>query len=150
MRKLRNLIGMPVILHRQKIGRLIQADLSDDLKRMEGIWVDSGLKGTRYIPSEHLGMIGEMAVLTDSRGTRRRARAQSLLRRAVSTDGSRLGAIVGAEVDEISFLVCALELTRGFWDDLWYGRLRVDDYNAQGAEIIVTDSTQHPLKEEEQ
>ena len=96
MRKLRNLIGMPVILHRQKIGRLIQADLSDDLKRMEGIWVDSGLKGTRYIPSEHLGMIGEMAVLTDSRGTRRRARAQSLLRRAVSTDGSRLGAIVGA------------------------------------------------------
>ena len=95
-------------------------------------------------------MIGEMAVLTDSRGTRRRARAQSLLRRAVSTDGSRLGAIVGAEVDEISFLVCALELTRGFWDDLWYGRLRVDDYNAQGAEIIVTDSTQHPLKEEEQ
>ena len=142
MRKIRNLIGMPVICRRQKIGRLVQADLSDDLKRMEGIWVDGGLRGTRYIPAEQLGMIGEMAVFADGPGRRKRCSGKSLLRRAVSTDGSRLGAIVGAEVDEISFLVCALELTRGFWEDLYLGRMRVEGFSVHGREAIITDSTQ--------
>ena len=151
MRKLRNLAGMPVICHRKKIGRLVQAELSPDYTRMEGIWVDCGLKGTRYIPVEQLSMIGERAVLSDSRGRRRRCNVHSMLRRAVSTDGARLGAIVGAEVDELSFLVCSLELTRGFWDDMRAGRSRVEHFNAQkdGAEIIVLDSTQEEEKEEE-
>lgn len=150
VRKLRNLIGMPVICHRKKIGRLVQAELSPDLTRMEGVWVDCGLKGTRYIPAEQLSMIGEKAVLSDSCGRRRRCNVHSMLRRAVSTDGARLGAIVGAEVDELSFLVCSLELTRGFWDDLHAGRSRVEHYNAQecGAEIIILDSTQEEEKEE--
>lgn len=149
MRKLRNLTGMPVIFHCRKIGRLIQADLSDDLSRLDGIWVDGGLRGTRYIPSEQLGMIGERAVLTDACGIRRRAKIHPMLQRAISTDGSRLGAVVNAEVDEISFLVCRLELTRGFWDDLHRGRLMVSGYSKQGSEIIITDSAQDPFKEEE-
>ena len=140
MRKLRNLTGMPVICRRRKIGHLLQADLSDDLKRMEGVWVDSGLLGTRYIPAEQLNMIGEMAVLTDSCGKRRRCSARSLLRRAVSTDGQRIGAIVGAEVDEISFLVHSLEITHGLWEDVFLGRSSAENYSAQGGGIIVSDS----------
>lgn len=150
MRKLVNLIGMPVICQRKKIGRLIQAELSPDLTRLEGVWVDAGLKGTRYIPAEQLGMIGKSVVLADSRGVRRRSAGHGLLRRAVSTDGGRLGAIVGAEVDELSFLVGALELSRGFWDDLWYGRMRIRRYNAEGALIIIPDSTEQTFKEEEE
>ena len=144
MRKLRNLIGMPVLCQHQKLGRLVQVELSDDLVRLEGIWVDGGLKGTRYIPSEQLGMIGEVAVLADSRGARRRCTAQPLLMRAVSTGGERVGAIVGAEVDELSFQVRALELTRGFWDDLNSGRTRVERYTAQPEQsiVIVLDLTQ--------
>lgn len=149
MRKLRNLIGMPVVFRRQKIGRLIQAELSPDLKRLEGIWIDGGLKGTRYIAAEHLGMIGENVVLSDSRGIRRRTRVRSLMRRAISTDGCRAGAVTGADVDELSFLVCALELSRGFWEDLWFGRLQIRSYNAQDPEIIVPDSTHQTFREEE-
>lgn len=150
MRKVRSMTGMPVICRRQKIGRLMQADLSHDLTHMEGIWVDCGLKGTRYIPVEHLSIIGEMAVMADSRGLRKRCTASSLLYRAVATDGSRIGAIVGAEVDEITFLVGALELTRGFWDDLILGRRQIKGYSVQGQEIIITDSTQNDRKEEGQ
>lgn len=152
MRKIRNLIGLPVLCHRQKLGRLVQAELSPDLKRLEGVWVDGGLRGTRYISAEQLSMIGERAVMADSRGRRRRVRGASLLRRAVSTNGTRLGAIVGAEVDEISFLVHALELTRGFWDDLRTGRVRVENYNAEPerGEIIVQDSTQEQDDEKEE
>ena len=149
MRKIRNLIGMPVICSRRKIGRLVQAKLSEDLKRLEGIWVDSGLKGTRYIPAEHLSVIGERSVIADVRGQRKKCTGQPLFYRAVSTDGSRIGAIVGAEVDEISFLVHALELTRGFWDDLYLGRCRVESYSMQGGEVIVLDSTQDFEREDE-
>ena len=137
MRKLRSLIGMPVLCQRQKLGRLMQVELSDDLIRMEGIWVDGGLKGTRYIPVEQLGMIGEVAVLADSRGARRRCTAKPLFVRAVTTGGERVGAIVGAEVDELSFQVRALELTHGFWDDLSAGRARVERYTAQPERSIV-------------
>lgn len=149
MRKVRNLIGMPVICRRQKIGRLVQADLSNDLRHLKGIWVDCGLRGTRYIPTEQLGMIGEKAVMADSPGKRRRCSCSSILRRAISTDGKRIGAIVGAEVDEISFLVRALELTRGIWDDLYRGRIRVEGYNVHGDVVIVTDSTQDYEREED-
>lgn len=149
MRKIRNLIGTPVICNRRKIGRLAQADLSADLRRMDGIWVDRGLKGTRYIPSDQLCMIGERAVIADAYGQRKKCAGRSLLYRAVSTDGSRLGAIVGAEVDEISFLVRALELTRGFWDDLYAGRSRVETYSVQDSQVVILDSTQDFEREEQ-
>lgn len=92
-------------------------------------------------------MIGESVILADSRGSRRRTSVHPLLRRAVSTDGRRIGAIVGAQIDEISFLVCTLELSRGFWDDLWYGRLQISDFNARGTEIIVPVWTQQTDRE---
>lgn len=147
MRSIRSLIGMPVICRRQRIGRLVQADLSDDLQRLEGIWLDSGLLGTRYIPSDRLSMIGKRSVMADHRGTRRRCAASPLFRRAVTTDGRRIGAIVDAEIDELSFLVCALELTHGFWDDLALGRRRILHYSVQAQEIILADSTQENREE---
>jgi len=141
MRKVRNLIGMPVIYRRKKIGRLIQAQLSPDLRQMEGIWIDGGLRGTLYIPSEQLSMIGRMAVMADARGTRKKLCNIQPFYRAVSTDGRRLGAIVGAEVDEISFLICRLELMRGIWDDYYLGRFPVTHYsvNPERSEVIVLD-----------
>ena len=148
MRKIRNLIGMPVICRCQKLGRLVQADLSKDLRHLKGIWVDCGLRGTRYIPAEQLSMIGEMAVMADERGRRRRCGAKSIFYRAVGTDGNRIGAIVGAELDELSFLVRALELTRGFWDDLYRGRERVEAYSIQNGQVIITDSAQDYEREE--
>lgn len=149
MRKIRSLIGMPVICSRRRIGRLAQADLSDDLRRLEGIWVDSGLSGTRYIPAEHLSMLGERAILAEERGQRRKCTGKPIFYRAVSTNGQRLGAIVGAEVDEISFLVCALELTLGFWDDLYLGRRRIETYQVQQNQIVILDSTQDYEREDE-
>ena len=113
--------------------------------------MDCGLPGTRYIPSDLLVMIGSVAVMTDGRGQRRRMRSKKLFCRAISTDGRRIGAITGAEIDEISFLVTALELTRGFWDDLISGRDRVTDYSVSpdGLEVIVIDSAKTEDKEDD-
>lgn len=144
MRKIRNLIGLPVICGGRKIGRLLQAELSGDLRRLQGVWVDCGLRGTRYFAAETLGMIGEMTVIADGVGRRRRVTGEPLLRRAVSTDGRRIGAIVGAEIDELTFLVGALELTHGFWEDLFAQRERVEAFSARADtnEVIVLDAAE--------
>ena len=139
MRKLRALTGLPVVCRGRRIGRLAQAELSPDLRRMDGVWIGGGFGGMRFIPSESLEMLGAVSVIADSTGNRRRRRAQSLFRRAVSTDGERLGAITDAEIDEMSFAVTSLELSAGLWDDLRRGRRRVIRYTADPAtgDVIV-------------
>ena len=139
MRKVRAMIGLPVICGHRRLGRVMQADIAADLERLEGVWVGGGLLGTRYIPAEQLEMIGEVAVISDGPGMRRKLEGQPLFRRAVSTDGRRLGAITGAEIDEISFAVTALELSAGLWDDLSGRRRRVLRYtvNRETGVVIV-------------
>lgn len=139
LRKLRALIGMPVLCGSRRIGRVVQPQLTEDLTQLKGIWISAGLGGTRFVPCEALEMIGTVAVLTDDRGSRGRMKARPLLLRAVSTDGRRIGAITGAEIDEVSFAVNALELSAGLWEDLLMGRARVTRYsvNAESGEVII-------------
>ena len=139
MRKLRALIGMPVVCHNRRIGRLIQPELDAELTRLKGIWVSAGLRGTRYIPAESLQLLGRVAVLTDDVGRRGHMRSAPLFQRATSTDGQRLGAITGAEIDELSLGIVSLELSQGFWDDMLTGRQRIERYTVsrETGEIII-------------
>ena len=139
MRTLRALTGMCVICGSRKIGRLLQAELTADLRQLSGIWVGAGLLGTRFIPAERLEILGRVAVMVEDSGRRRHMHTRPLLRRAVSTDGCRLGAITGAEIDEVSFAVCALELSAGLWDDIAHHRQRVTDFtvNPENGEVII-------------
>lgn len=66
----------------------------------DGLFVDAGIKGTRFIPSSDVSVLGDVAVLVRSEG-RRGARAQcGYPRRALTPDGKHLGAICGAGVNE--------------------------------------------------
>ena len=139
MRKLRSLTGMNVICGSRRIGRVMHAELTGDLRQLSGIWVGAGLLGTRFIPAESLEMLGRVAVMAEDSGRRRPMRARPLFARAVSTDGRRMGAITGAEIDELSFAVSALELSAGLWDDLVHHRRRVTRYtvNPDNGEVVV-------------
>ena len=150
MRSLRGMIGIPVVCSGRRVGRVVQADIAEDLRRLDGIWVNAGFRGTRYIPSESLELIGETAIIADTRGIRRRADDCSLFRRAISTDGRRLGAITGAEFDEMSFCVSALELSAGLWDDLLNGRQRISRFavRRETGEVIV-DWAGHEMEAEQ-
>ena len=77
--------------------------------------------------------------MAEDRGRRRSMRSKPLLKRAVSTDGRRMGAITGAEIDELSFAVTALELSSGLWEDLAHRRRRVTRYtvNPDNGEVII-------------
>lgn len=133
MRKIRALIGLPVIVNGRRAGRVVQTALSDDLTELTGLWIAAGFFGTRFIPAESLGMIGQVCVQADHPGYRQRCRASSLFRRAVGTDGSRIGAIIGAEIDEMSFCIESLELSCGLWDDLLVGRKSIRSFSLNQA-----------------
>jgi len=139
MKTIRSMIGLPVVYRNRRIGRMIQAELEEDLTRLKGIWVSAGFRGARWLSAEALELVGRVAILSDGPGTRRRMRFAPLFRRATATDGARLGAITGAEIDEVSFAVTALELSRGFWDDLTHRRLNVRRFtaNRETGEIII-------------
>lgn len=141
MKKVRSMIGMPVICRREKVGRMIQADLAKDLKQMNGIWIDGGLRGTRYISAENLEMLGDIAIMADTQGSRGKLSPSPVFFRAISTDGRRLGAITGAEINELSFIVESLELSNGVWDDLFNRRVRVTHYtvNIKTGDVIIDD-----------
>lgn len=150
MRKLRALIGLPVVVNNHRIGRVVQAELSTDLTQLLGVWIDAGLLGTRFIPADSLGMLGQVAVMADDCGKRKRCKTSPLFRRAVGTDGSRIGAITGAEIDELSFRVEALELSCGLWDDLLSGRMRISRFtlNRETGDVIV-DAAENEKEEDD-
>lgn len=144
MRTLRTIIGLPVVVNSRRIGRVFQAELTEDYSRLKGIWVDAGLSGTRFISSDSIALLGQVAVVADDRGERKRCRTAGIFRRAVSTDGKRTGAVTGVEIDEISFRTEALELSRGVWDDLSAGRQLIRQFtlNPKTGDVIIDDQTE--------
>lgn len=139
MRTLRALIGLPVIVHNRRIGRVVQTELSDDLKQFAGIWINAGFFGARFISADSIGTIGQIAIMADDSGKRKRCKSHSLFRRAIGTDGSRIGAITGAIIDELSFRIEALELSCGIWDDLLNGRKHIHEFtvNQKTGDVII-------------
>lgn len=130
--------GMPVVCDGVRLGRVFSVQLTPDLTKMAGLHVDCGLRGRRYIPAERVRVLGEVAVLVDGGPSGARPAEQTLPRRALTPEGARLGAITGAWIDEETRAVESLELSRGYWEDLFLGRVRVRSYHVQkdGGEVV--------------
>ena len=94
MQSLKSMRALKLVVDGKQSGRVVQGCLSDDLQRLEGIWVDSGLGGLRFVDADHICVIGRRSVIADEGGIRLRIRPRSLFIRAVSTEGRRMGAIV--------------------------------------------------------
>ncbi len=131
MKSVKAISGQPVILEGKRIGRVLQAELSEDLTVLTGLWADCGLKGTRYVHNEQIQLLGDVAVIVTDKGKRRRLSEDALFRRAVASDGRRLGAILDALIDEQTRKVEALLLSEGFLSDLMRGRRPVRQYTVQ-------------------
>ena len=61
------------------------------------------------------------------------------LRRALNAAGEMVGAITGAYVDEETLAIAAVELTRGFWEDLKSGRqlVRHFEVHVPDADVVL-------------
>lgn len=144
MRALRDLVGLPVLKDGACIGHVLCGQPDPELRRLTGLWVGAGWMGARWIERQYVRQIGEVAVLATNRGRRGKAPLKPFFFRAVSTDGSRMGAIVDAEIDGSDLTLRALWLSRGYPDDLLGGRRRITKYA-----VRETDGTVLVLEGEE-
>lgn len=143
IKDLRNITGLPVILGGKRIGRAAGVELTDDLTRMSGLYVDCGMRGSRFIPERMIGILGEVSIIAEGSGRRASAKSGALPRRALSTDGQLLGAVSGAMIDETTREVTALQLSRGYIDDVLVGRQWVRHFtvNRDSGDVIFPEDT---------
>lgn len=138
MRSVRSIMGLPVIHNGEKVGRVSGVKLSRDLARLQGVWVDTGFAGGRFVDEGEIDVLGDVSVLTRDGGRREKCGEKPRFRRAVSASGQRLGAITDAFVDEDSRDILAVELSSGFLDDLIRGRQRISQFSVcPDGDIVV-------------
>ncbi len=129
---------MPVIRHGEVIGRVSCVLTDDQLKSLSGLYLYCGVTGSRFIECAQLDMIGDVAILSHGAGKRMQPNRPPIFRRALSPDGKPLGAITDAVIGEDTLCIEALELSRGYLDDLTGGRARIRQYSVQeNGDVIV-------------
>ncbi len=130
--------GMPVVCGGTRVGRVLSAQLTPDLRRLGGLHVDLGMKGRRFLPADRVRVLGDVAVVAEGGFEKGPLSCARLPARALSPAGARLGCITGAWLDEATGEVQALELSAGYWEDLFSGRIPVRFYRVRrGGEIVV-------------
>lgn len=120
--------GMKVINEGKCIGRVIQAELSGDMKALDGLWIDRALLGIRFINAEHICVFGTESVIVDNPGVHLRIRPSKLFVRAVTTGGKRTGAVFDAAIDEQTLCVKALALNKGWLYSVMKGPVYIYSY----------------------
>lgn len=138
LRSLRSLIGLAVLCHGKPIGHVAAVLLDGQLRAIQALYFDGPLSGTRRVEGAQVKLLGRVSVMVEDKGRRARLREEPI-RRALSTSGVRLGAITGALIDQRSGRVAALELSRGFWEDLTQGRQWVFHYavNRDSEDVLL-------------
>lgn len=142
MRSAKSLLGMPIIQNGEKLGRVSFVLPSNDLSAISGLYLQSGLSGARFIESSQIDLIGDVAVLSHDGGKRASLSLRPLLRRALSGDGQHIGAITDAFVNEETLLIEALELSRGYPDDLLRGRTHIRQFSVQKNGDVIVESAE--------
>lgn len=128
--KIRALTGMPVVYTASgaRLGRVTRVHVDPELKRIEGFWVSGRLGRLFFCPAREVELLGAVSVLVRACERHPPVGLPFHLRRALDASGALIGAIVGAYVREDTLEITALELTRGFWEDLVHGHEQVRDY----------------------
>ena len=141
------MMGLPVIVGGRRMGRVCGVKLDARLLEMEGLWVDTGMRGSRYVGREEIELVGDVSVMARDRGRREKKAGKAPMMRAVSPEGERLGCVTDAFLDEESLRVVAVELSRGFWDDMTQGRRRETVYQARESGDVVVGGRGDDLEE---
>lgn len=136
MQTIKGAIGLPVLTDGARAGQILSVEPDEALRRIDAVYVIRRNMSVRRIDRRDIVQIGSRAVTAVSAGIPAKDRSAPLFRRAVSTDGRRLGAIVDAEFDE-SLSIVALWLSCGYPDDLLSGRLRITRYTVRSSDGCV-------------
>lgn len=116
------MIGMPVIMDGKAAGSVLRGVLTDDGRNLRGIVMRGGIRGARWLPREQISLIGELSVIASGKTGKVPKEAEYRLFRVSDAEGTRLGVVTDALLNEETMRVAALEISAGPLDDLMDGR----------------------------
>lgn len=136
MKRLNEMIGLPVISGGRKMGVVSSLCLSPDVRCVTGINVRRGLRGGVFVPGKLIERLGEgqIDVACASCGAMRR---ETVLGAVCDRHGLRVGLITDAAIEEQTLRVTALEVTFGPIDDLIGGRRWIRCFTAYAHGIVI-------------
>lgn len=119
---MKRLIGLPVIWEGRQIGTVSRGVVRPDGRALHGLVVREGLRASRYLAADDIGMLGRLSVLATRRPCRLPRDAAFRLFRVTDANGARIGLVTDVLLDEATLRVTALEISSGPVDDLITGR----------------------------
>lgn len=122
MTGLKKMIGLPVVVNGKTAGSVLRGVLSEDGRSLRGLVVRGGLRGDRWLPREKIGLVGRVSVIANGKTERLPHCAGYRLFRVSDPEGTRLGVVTDALMNEETLRVTALEISSGPVDDLISGR----------------------------
>lgn len=125
------MIGMPVIMDGKTAGSVLRGVLTADGRGLRGIIMRGGLKGARWLPREQIDLIGDLSIIGSGRTGKVPKEAHYRLFRVSDAEGTRLGIVTDALLNEETMRVTALEISAGPLDDLTDGRWYATAYTVR-------------------
>lgn len=125
------MIGLPVILNGKAAGNVMRGVLTEDGRSLRGIVVRGGLRGAKWVPREQIALVGRISIIAAGRPKRVPKDASYHLFRVTDADGTRLGVVTDALLQEETLRVTALEISGGPVDDLIDGRWYATSFHVQ-------------------
>lgn len=142
MKRMSKMVGLPVVMEKtgKRIGRIERICLSADGQNVGGVIVAMfGLyRRRRFIEVGNILLWGEVSLLIKSHcQIPKEFREDDTKQRVYSTEGSLLGWMTDALIDETDSRVRAIEISFGFFDDLLRGRSFVHDFTLRPCGVIA-------------
>ena len=131
MTGLKRMIGLPVILNGRTAGSVLRGVLTADGRALRGIVLRGALRGARWLPREQIRLVGRVSVIAQGKARRVPREADYRLFRVTDPDGTRLGVVTDALLNEETLRVSALEISGGPLDDLLDGRWYATSFHVQ-------------------
>ena len=122
MTGMKRLIGLPVVVDGKQIGTVARGVVRPDGRALLGLVVREGIKSSRFLPAEDIGMLGRLSVIGTKKPERMPREAGYRLFRVTDANGARVGLVTDVMLDEKTLRVTALEISSGPVDDLIDGR----------------------------
>ena len=130
MKRLNEVIGLPVMCGGQRMGFVSALCLSPDAHDVIGLNMQRSFRGGIFVPESGIRRLGERFVEID-RPQAQKTRPGAKFAPACDTQGMQLGLITDAAIDEQTLHVTALEISFGPLDDLIGGRRWVHRFTAE-------------------
>lgn len=143
MKLLMNLTGLPVIVKEsgKTIGKVERAHLHAGGERLRGLSIKGeGLRAKKlYASMEAIELIGDVSVIVREAGRPPEGKEDGPVSgmKVWSAQGQKLGWLSNAMIDEQTGDVRALEVSRGYIDDLTNGRIWVREFTVRPCGVIA-------------